>query len=281
MTDLTRHQMVHPGPVHPVRVTWQRTRHREIEAETDDADTLLAAIADVAAAKGVRAATGTFRNAVLATTRYTTGGPARDGKAANYTYIREFGASALPHGTFTFGIDQSGQPFVHCHALIDDGTCLKAGHLFPADCVPDGRFQLSLTALDNIALTQMRDAETLHSVFDVSNGSDQGNALFIRPRPNECVVEAVEAACRAAGFGDAEIRASIGSLNAPVLSVNGETLPMSSVGMEVEMLWGNVKNGQAQLSARLCDEHGDVHEGALKRGLCAICVTAEIVALRR
>lgn len=277
-----RHHMVHPGPVHPRRVEWARSRLTPLNATTGTAgQSLEEAIASAVAATGATSGNGTLRGLTLNKTRFTTGGPARDGKAANYTFIRDWQAHTLPGGTFTFGLDQEGQPFVHCHAVIDnaviDGAesdAPIAGHLFPKDCVVAAPFEVSLVGLPDITLIQRPDAETLHSVFDIGGrGCTDGDAIFIRVRPNEDITRAVERACAEAGITNAAIMASVGSLNAPQL----DTGLHNSVGMEVIAFTGHVRAGVATLHAQLCNEDGTLFDGQLIADGASVCVTAELV----
>lgn len=274
---VSRHHMDHPGPVHPQRVEWARSRLQAVQSTIGTAgQSLEAAIATLVASTGATSGNGTLRGLALSRTRFTTGGPARDGKAANYTFIRDWDAHTLPAGTFTFGLDETGAPFVHCHAIIDNAqTGLPiAGHLFPKDCVIAEPFDVSLACLPDLTLTQRADAETLHSVFDLTDRQQtRGSALFIRVRPNEDVTRAVEKVCADAGIVNADILPSVGSLNAPLL----ESGHHKSVGMEVIGFTGHVRNGKAHLHAQLCNEDGNLFEGQLVRGGASVCVTAELV----
>lgn len=286
-SNLAPHHMVHPGPVAERRVDWAASRLiRSTERINGGGRSLLEVIADFADAHGVASGTGRIEHCALSATRFTTGGPARDGKAANYTFIRDLGAGHLPWGTFSFGRTPDGAPFVHCHARVEaDGIAQRAGgHLFPADCMVEGELKINLCGLPDIDLVQMPDAETLHSVFEIeAGGHDTGaDALFVRVRPNEDVTMAIEAACRAAGVADAHIAPSLGSLNAPVLTgEGGKHRALSSVGMEVLAFTGTVRGGTAALDVIAVDEAGSPHRGPLARGLAPVCVTAEVALVRR
>lgn len=285
--DIAPHHMVHPGPVADRRIEWAASRLiRTTERLDGGGRSLLDVIAAFADAHGVASGTGRIEHCALSATRFTTGGPARDGRAANYTFIRDLGAGHLPWGTFSFGRTPDGAPFVHCHAMIEtaDQKAPVGGHLFPADCVTEGDMTIELCGLPGIDLVQKPDAETLHSVFEIeAGGQDTGaDALFVRVRPNEDVSHAIETACRAAGMADAVIAPSLGSLNAPVLTgVGGKKRALSSVGMEVLAFTGSVRGGIAALDVIAVDEAGTPHEGRLARGLASVCVTAEIALVRR
>lgn len=285
-TDTAPHHMVHPGPVASQRIEWAPSRLIAPKGRIDgDGRSLLDVIAGFAHVHGVASGTGRISDCALSATRFTTGGPARDGKAANYTFIRDLGAGHLPWGTFSFGRALDGAPFVHCHAMVEAGGIAQpaGGHLFPADCITEGGVTIELGGLPDIDLVQQPDAETLHSVFEIeADGRDTGaKALFIRVRPNQDITMAVETACRAAGIVDADIAPSLGSLNIPVLAgPNGGHRAVPSVGMEVLTFAGSVRGGVAALDVVAVDEAGMPHEGTLARGLAAVCVTAEIALVR-
>jgi len=286
-THVTPYHMIHPGPLADQRVAWAASPLIEATGRVDgNGRSLLDIIASFAAEHDVSCGTGRVSDCTLSTTRFTTGGPARDGKAANYTYIRDLGAGPLPWGTFSFGRTPGGAPFVHCHAAIETANqdAPVGGHLFPADCMTKGDMIIELCGLPGIDLVQMPDAETLHSVFEIeAGGHDTGaSALFVRVRPNEDVTIAVETACRAAGIDHADIAPSLGSLNAPVLTgQSGKNCALSSVGMEVLAFGGAVRGGVAALDVIAVDEAGIPHEGSLARGLAPVCVTAEIALVGR
>lgn len=288
-TGIAPHNMVHPGPVADRRIAWAGSPLIEATGRVDGKGrSLVDLIAGFAGEHGVSCGTGRISDCTLSATRFTTGGPARDGKAANYTFIRDLGAGHLPWGTFSFGRTPDGAPFVHCHAMIEtaDQNAPVGGHLFPADCMTQGDMTIELLGLPDIDLVQMPDAETLHSVFEIEaggHGTGAGaDALFVRIRPNEDVTMAVESACRDAGMRDADFAPSLGSLNAPVLTgQDGKNRALSSVGMEVLAFGGAVRGGVATLDVIAVDEAGTPHEGRLARGLAPVCVTAEIVLVRR
>ena len=277
------HHMIHPGPVASERIVWARGHHKRVEATAQGGQSLRDAIIDVARSNGLSSGTGQFADCSLAATRFTTGGPARDGKAANYTFIRDFGQSDLPWGTFTFGMTPDGDPFVHCHAAIDlpKTSSRIGGHLFPPDCMVSDGFELLLDGISGVSLVQRGDAETLHSVFEIEDKAcSEGDAMFVRVRPNMDVTTAIETACNAAGLARANICPSIGSLNAPsIINEHGKRRQMTSVGMEVLCFSGTVTDGQAVVQATLVDEAGAIHQGQLAAGHAPVCVTAELMLM--
>lgn len=279
-----RHIMVHPGPARARRTDWTHGHLRSIRATGCGAQSLRDAIIAAAHAHGVDAGTGHFTDCALDKTRFTTGGPARDGKAANYTFIRDLGATSLPWGTFTFGTTPDGAPFVHCHAVIDEPGATEhvGGHLFPPDCVVDRDFSITINGLEGVSLVQQSDAETLHSVFELGDERVlNGDALFVRVRPNEDVTEALETVCRTAGVTDATICPSIGSLNAPsIVDDHGSIRPLTSVGMEVLRFSGIIEGGHATVYADLVDEEGAIYRGQMVAGHAPVCVTAELMLLK-
>lgn len=272
-----RHHMIHPGPVNSFRVNYCKSTVIKAKNRVGEAaQTLESALKDAIAGSGATSGNGTLRDCALSTTRFTTGGPARDGKSANYTYIRDWNQSVLVEGTFTFGLDELGDSFVHCHGIIEAENGLIAGHLFPRDCLISSAFDAQFNLLIDIQLIQQSDPETLHSVFNLDPHMSGGDgALFVRIRPNEDVTEALQTACAHAGIANATIAPSIGSLNAPLL----DSGPCESVGMEVIAFEGHIRDGVADVFATLCDENGQIYRGQLVPGGASICVTAEIVLL--
>lgn len=285
--ERTPYRMIHPGPVAERRVRWAASRLTERRSRVDGGGrSLLDVIAGLAAELGVSSGTGRITGCTLTAARFTTGGPARDGKAANYTYIRDLGSAHLPWGTFSFGQTPDGAPFVHCHAMVEaDGIASPAGgHLFPSDCRAAGELAVAMLGIPDIDLVQRHDPETLHSVFEIGacRSARAPEAVFVRVRPNEDLTIALEQACTTLGIADAKVGPSLGSLNAPVLGAGAQDrIALGSVGMEAVAIEGSIAGGGATLSATLVDETGTPHAGPLVRGLAPVCVTAELLVVPR
>ncbi|MEM0899796.1 MAG: hypothetical protein AAGI92_07580 [Pseudomonadota bacterium] len=282
MSPVRPHFMEHPGPVSEQRIVALPSAIRSVSGPCGESGQSLAkAISVFSTQHGIKSAVGTIRNCGLSKTRFTTGGPARDGRAANYTWIREFGPTYVSEAVFTLGVDLDGEPFVHCHAVMDgDEIPLRSGgHLFPNDCLLDSNFGVELHGLVDVELTQQPDAETLHSVFEPNIAGDNPipESYFIRLRPNLDVTEALEKACSDLRISNATILPSIGSLNAPLLRGNNSDIQFDDVGMEVMRFSGEVRGGRAIVQAMICNGAGELFKGELAPGQAPICVTAELL----
>ena len=276
--------MIHPGPVAPRRITAApvSVATHAVRAEARGR-TLQDVIAGEMQRLGLVSGTGRFAPARFSRARFTTGGPARDGKAANYTFIREVGTAIVGTGAFAFGHHgDTGAPFIHCHARIaaDAPDVLLGGHFFPADCVGEEPLDLVLHGISGARLVQWPDAETLHSAFEIEAGTppESTDGLVVRIRPNEDLVEALAGAARAHGITRARVLPSLGSLNAPHLAAqSGAAVVPGRLGMEIIGLSGNIEDGRASLFIEAVDEDGRIHSGKAVPGLCPICVTAEVL----
>lgn len=285
------YHMIHPGPTFSQRIVVAPTRLKETgPVHLSGPMSLRDAIAGLATALRFSSGVGTIEGLVLQRTRFTTGGPAREGKAANYTWIRDFGTSRILKGNFTFGTDVNGGPMVHCHALIESEELdhLNGGHLFPADCiVAEAGGTVTLHGLPDLQLVQKQDPETLHNVFEIADhwpGPTEARAAFVRVRPNEDAITALCTAVRLAGWHQAEVLPSLGSLNKPAL-LNGGATPdqLADIGMEACFnggMVGAMPVNHCSLSGWLADADGTVREGDLVPAAAPVCVTIEAVLKR-
>ncbi|MEO1746461.1 MAG: hypothetical protein AAFR13_08015 [Pseudomonadota bacterium] len=290
----TAHHMVHPGPLAPNRIEWATGKRLSlIRAVTHSNETTLADfVAQHARSAGVISGTGHVRGS-FSRFNFTTGGPGWDGKAANYTFIREITSASGPMDIrFTFGLDQAGETFVHAHASFDheqEGS-EQGGHLFPSSCVMDGHSTLTLNGIAGLTLRQGTCPETLHSVFELEEPGErhiEHDTMFVRLRPNEDLTHGVFDAMRRAGATKASLHPSIGSLNAPWFAIEpvgdedeGSLRQIDRVGMEVLSVKGVFDlSGPTESAEVLCtaiDDKGHRHSGKLAPGLAPICVTAEL-----
>ncbi|MEN0001007.1 MAG: DUF296 domain-containing protein [Pseudomonadota bacterium] len=277
------HHMVHPGPVHPDRIVWARGALRHVEGKKPAPGTSLRdAVATLVAQTGQTSGTGRFVGS-FSRFRFTTGGPARDGRAANYTFIRDVNEQSGPVDVrFTVGLNSDGECHVHAHGqfltVLPDGE--EGGHLFPEDCIIEDFDRLNISLVDGLLLRQNQDLETLHSVFDIEAGGTTGDGLFVRVRPNEDMVDALSHLLLERDAQAARSINSIGSLNEPVfVSADGVERPANSIGMEIismDVTWDR----QAEdciIACSAVDEAGHVHKGKLVPGLAPVCVTGEIL----
>ncbi|MEM1376948.1 MAG: hypothetical protein AAGG69_06125 [Pseudomonadota bacterium] len=285
MADAGLHHMTHPGPVHPTRIEWARGQITELSQDQVGAGmSLRDAISALVAKTGHTSGTGRFQGS-FSSFRFTTGGPARDGKAANYTYIRDIDTSSgLVDVRFTFGLDGDDNCFVHAHGhfreTLSGGE--QGGHLFPDDCRIERCDQLEVCAVEGLLLRQQPDNETLHSVFEIEKGGASGDGLFVRVRPNEDLPTALAYAIAEVGAGNATSVNSIGSLNQPYVDEkDGTSRKIDHVGMEITsmgvLVYGSPNETIANVAVQAVDADGIHHYGVLTKGASSVCVTAEVL----
>ena len=103
-----------------------------------------------------------------------------------------------------------------------------------------------------------------------------GRVLFGRLRPDEDLVAGVEALCLEAGFNHAVIRGSLGSVNHATFKVGERIIHVPHLGLEVTALYGEIREGKANLTGSVVNGAGEVFSGHFVSGKNLICVTAEI-----
>lgn len=287
------HYMKHPGPPNPSRLD-----HVELaNVVTEDVllqpgQSLHNAIIGAAKNFGGNCGTASLEGGGLSKTRFTTGGSARDGKAANYTYIRDYGATELTMGTCSFGFAEDAPHFVHCHAKFSKNPHGSeiGGHFMAEDCMISEPIFAKMNVFIGNRITKCASAETLHAIFEIdedqpkSENDGFGREYFIRVHPNEDLPTALETFCATQNIKNALVGSSLGSLNEPGLSHRGKILKVPSVGTEVLAFNGEVmveRDGSlsASLLTNLVNEAGTEFVGYLVKGQCPVCITAEIYLL--
>lgn len=103
-----------------------------------------------------------------------------------------------------------------------------------------------------------------------------GRALFARLRPDEDLVTGIETLCREAGFRNAVVRGSLGSLNNATFAIGERTVEVPDLGLEITALYGEVRDGSAFLTGSVANGAGEVFSGRFVAGENPVCVTAEI-----
>lgn len=104
---------------------------------------------------------------------------------------------------------------------------------------------------------------------------------LIRLKPNQDLIEGLEAACLKAGIKHAEVRAGIGSLNDAHFFMDGQEVMVEGPGLEILALTGNIdpnKDGEplAEVSGTICDRDARVFSGNFIRAQNIICITVEL-----
>ena len=178
--------LVHPGAVVKPRVT-ARAADEAIHARArlPAGMSLQDAVEDVTRSLGSASGTATLFGGAFSSMRFTTGGPDRHGttRAANYTWIRDWGAADLISGEISLGAGREGGLFIHCHATfvpdpagIPDGEAPEAdmtgGHLFVPECMISRPILAQFTLFNGFRLAQTDDDETHHSIFEIAEDAD-------------------------------------------------------------------------------------------------------------
>ena len=109
-----------------------------------------------------------------------------------------------------------------------------------------------------------------------------GRLCTLRLRPNEDLVEAIEAFCREAKLQRAVLRSAVGSLNDAVLEIAGRQQEVKGPGLEIFIASGEVAadpsgRPRARLSGAVCDSEGRVTGGRFVSGRNFVCITAELL----
>jgi predicted DNA-binding protein with PD1-like motif len=113
-----------------------------------------------------------------------------------------------------------------------------------------------------------------------------GRIALIRLKPNQDLVEGVEAACVEAGLTHGMVRSAVGSLVDGVLGYGaGDSRGLVTVegpGIEILTLGGEVRPDEAgrpraHLAGTISDADAKVYGGTFLRGQNTICITLELV----
>ncbi len=116
---------------------------------------------------------------------------------------------------------------------------------------------------------------------DVPEAGRTGRLLYGRVRPNEDLVDAIEAICAEHGFAAALVRGSLGSLTEACLeTLGGRRVMVSGAAVETLTLMGEVRTidgvPRARLSGTVSDADGRVFGGTFVAGRNPVCVTFEV-----
>lgn len=285
--------MKHPGPLNPSRLDYvELTDVVTEDVILEPGQSLHEAVISAAGIIGGVCGTASLEGGALSKTRFTTGGPAREGKAANYTYIRDYGATELTMGTCSFGYAEDAPHFVHCHAKFSKNPhgSEMGGHFMAEDCMISEPIFAKINVFIGNSITKCASAETLHAIFEIdadqpsSDNDGFGREYFIRVHPNEDLPSALEMFCASQNIKNALVGSSLGSLNEPTLSHRGKILKVPSVGTEVLAFNGEIMTERdgglsASLLTNLVNEAGTEFVGYLVKGQCPVCITAEIYLL--
>jgi predicted DNA-binding protein with PD1-like motif len=194
------------------------------------------------------------------------------------------GTITIDRGTATYG-SRDGQPFVHCHALWrDDAGGAQGGHILPADTVLAEPATAMAYGSQDIAMESAFDPETNFTLFAPSlpiprqNPDATTRLVVARIRPNEDLVESIEAVCRLHRITRAVVRSGIGSL---VGAAFEDGRHIAEIPTEILVLNGHVTEGadgrpRAAIEIALIDRGGAVHHGIPTRGRNPVLICCEL-----
>lgn len=286
MTSPVRH-MVHPGPVAAERMPSFGGRMERLELTLEPGLTFCEAIARPLEAAGITAAGLELSGVALAPFRYVRPSFSPDAEHVAF-YSETFEAPAgtpIASARTTFGY-RDGKPFVHCHAIWEEGGVRKGGHLLPFEAVIAEPGQAIAYGCREVAMVALPDTETNFTLFGPTAAEGvhrpDGDCIIARVRPNEDLVGAIEALCRRHGVTHGRVRSGVGSIIG-VQFADGRTI--SEHPTEILIVDGAIApdaNGQpkAEIGIELIDTRGDVHTGMLAAGQNPVLICLELVLER-
>ena len=110
-----------------------------------------------------------------------------------------------------------------------------------------------------------------------------GRIAVIRLKPNQDLVEGIEAACAEHGIAHGLIRSAVGSLtDASFAYGEGGHSFVEGPGLEIVSMTGDVRpdaegRPRIALSGSVADRDGQVRGGVFRRGENPICITLELM----
>lgn len=270
--------LVQPGPVAPDRWVVAGGAPRELRFELRPGMTLHEAVTAPLVAAGFEAGSVAINGGAFSPFRYVRPGPP-DGPAhvAYFTApLAPEGVTQLERAALTFGF-ADGAPFLHCHAVwVEPDGAVRGGHILPKETVVVAPGLVTAWGLREARIETGFDAETNFTLFGVTGGGT-GDALVARVRPNVDICGAVEDIARSAGWREATVRGSVGSL-VGVRFADGREV--EDYATEVLVRSGAVRDGRAVLDLAVADMAGNVHQGVLARGDNAVLITFDLLLTR-
>lgn len=270
-------RLAQPGPAPAERIVARAGKATALTVTLEAGRSLNEAL--TAPLVGARFASGTlvFGGVMLAPFRYYLPGPPRDEThAAWFAGPHEAAFAHVERANATFAW-RDGAPYVHCHAVWaePDGT-RRAGHIIPeATEVREGG-QARAWVLRAVRIETRLDPETNFPLF-APEGPDGTGLIVARIRPNEDVCAAVETLCRTRGIAAATVRGSVGSLvGARFVEGGGVDDLATEVLVTRGVVRATAEGPVAELALLVADMRGRPHEGVLRRGENAVCITFEL-----
>jgi len=251
--------------------------------------TLREAIATPLQAAGIQSAAVVLGNVEFEPFQYVM--PAFSNSPEHVAYysdtFKPSGPMAIQMANATYG-RRDGAPFLHCHALwLDAEGQQRGGHLVPTETVIAAPSMAQAWGLANVAMQAEPDPETNFTLFHpiavepaAALRPDGGPRIVVaRIRPNEDLVESIEAVAKRHGMRNAIVRGSLGSIVGAEFE-NGDRV--DDIATEILVLDGRVStdasgDASTRLDIALIDPHGDIHKGRLVRGRNAVLICFELV----
>lgn len=192
-------------------------------------------------------------------------------------------------GSATVG-RRHGERFTHTHATWMDGQGrIRGGHLLPEAHVGEVPILVVLRALVDAEQVSDDDPETGLPTFTprprrgapVHSRATTDRAVISRVRPGIFIDDAVRDICRAAGFDQAQVRASLGSTVGARLTTSEGVTEVAWPAVEFTQLVGAAQgmlgeHSELELQGTLVDIHGDIHHGVVRPGENPVAVTFEL-----
>lgn len=230
--------------------------------------------------RGIAAAAIQLEGGAFEPLRYLMPALSSDGvHAAWYSELHApHGEAALEKGCVTYGT-RDGAPFCHCHAVWQEGEERRAGHIVPDATIISRPVRVTAYATADISLLSEPDEETGFTLFHplLLRRSQKAAARFIfaRVKPNEDIIETLEAVCRIHGIASATIRGSVGSLIGARYEGGAR---VADVATEVFIDEGVVTadGSGSHVAITMVDTRGGITSGRLMRGDNPVCITFEL-----
>lgn len=188
----------------------------------------------------------------------------------------------LETATLTFGRRADG-PFLHCHALWRDASGQRrGGHVLPMDAIVCAPGQATAFGTTQVEMRSEFDPETNFTLFRpvvLAPPAPGPRCLVARIRPNEDLVEGVEALCRQHGVARGTIHSGIGS-TIGVTFDDGRVIadrPTELLTIDGRIEPGADGHPTARLPLAVIDVHGAIHHGTPARGDNPVLICFEMI----
>lgn len=268
-----------PGPARPSPYDLARCSVAPVRIGLTEGADLLTAAGAWMLDRGCDGAMLTLADVPVTALRYVLPAPSADPAfAAHYSADHILrGPGRIVEGQMTLGW-RDGQPFAHCHALIEDAAGQRAcGHLRVESCLLGAGALATGHAIVGARFIAQPCAETGFTLLTPAamGASTAGGAAIVKISPNRDLHATLAAAARATGLRDGLVH-GLGSLVGAVFADGREI-----VGPETEFFFGEalLRDGVADLAVTIVDAEGRRLAGRLAPHRCAVLMTVEALIL--